>query len=244
MLVVESCGGVSFLYSQEQIMVLKFTDPRVLLAVVMASALSTVTAAQSYKVESTATPAPQGLAAGIRDTLSASALHVTGPNGALCEIWLRKSVPQAATPNTSLGVAFGQINEGTLVGAIQLDARATDYRNQSIQPGVYTLRYMLLPVDGNHQGVSPNRDYLLLVPAALDASPADVITKDLLALSRKAAGTGHPSVWSLVPADTAPSSLPAVVHQDDGDLWIVFFQAPLGTSTTMGLVVAGHAAEP
>jgi hypothetical protein len=217
--------------------------PMAVSVVVLASVLASAAAAQSYKVESAATPVPQELSASVHDTLSDNALHVTGPSGAFCEIWLRKSVPQTATPNTSLGVNFGQIAEGTLVGAIRLDARTSDYRGQQIQPGVYTLRYMLIPVDGNHQGVSPYRDYLLLVPAAADSSPADVSTKDLLTLSRKASGAGHPSVWSLLPADTAPPALPGIVHQEDGDLWIVFFQAPLGTPATVGLVVVGHAPE-
>jgi hypothetical protein len=202
------------------------------------------TAPAQYKLESSAAPAPGDLAAAIRDSLADNALHVSGPSGPLCEIWLRKSIPEAASPDTSLGVNFGQITQGALVGVMKLDAKDNDYRNQPTQPGVYTLRYMLQPVDGNHQGVSPYRDYLLAVPAALDPSAADMPTADLLKASRKAAGTGHPSVWSLVPGDTAPPSLPGIAHQDDGDLWIAFFQAPLAKPVTMGLVVMGHAAEP
>jgi hypothetical protein len=203
-----------------------------------------VTASAQFKVDSSATPAPQELNAAIRDTLAGNALHVTGPSGALCEIWLRKSISPAATPDTSLGVNFGQIPQGALIGAIKFDAKGSDYRNQPIQPGVYTLRFMLQPVDGNHQGVSPYRDYLLAVPATLDTSAADLTTDNLLKLSRKAAGTGHPSVWSLVPADSAPATLPGIAHQSDTDAWVVFFQAPLPTPTKMGMIVSGHAPEP
>lgn len=222
----------------------RFSRPKLLLAALAAAALATVAAAQSYKLDSSATPAPEELAASVRDALSGDALHVSGANGALCEIWLRKSVPAAASPDTSLGVNFGQIAQGALVGAIKFEAAATDYRGQPMKPGVYTLRYMLQPVDGNHQGVSPYRDYLLAVPASLDSSTADLAVADLLKLSRKAAGTGHPSVWSLVPADSAPATLPAIAHQDDGDLWIAYFRAPLATPAKMGLVVVGHAPEP
>ncbi len=42
----------------------------------------------------------------------------------MCEIWLRKSVAAAASPDTSLGVNFGQITQGALVGAIKFDAAA------------------------------------------------------------------------------------------------------------------------
>ncbi|HUJ30685.1 MAG TPA: hypothetical protein VLY23_05350 [Candidatus Acidoferrum sp.] len=217
---------------------------KLIIAALAVAAIASASAAQSYKLEPSATPAPSELAAGIRDALGPDALHVTGPDGAVCEIWLRKSIPAAAAPDTSLGVNFGQITQGALVGAIKFDVKEVDYRNQPIQPGVYTLRFMLQPVDGNHQGVSAYRDYVLAVPAALDSSPADIPTADLLKVSRKAAGTGHPSVWSLVPADTAPATLPGIAHQDDGDLWIAFFNAPLTPPAKMGLVVVGHAAEP
>jgi hypothetical protein len=202
------------------------------------------TASAQYKLGSSSTPPPQELAAGVRDALAPTAMQVTGPSGPLCEVWLVKSVPTAPTPDTSLGVDFGQVPQGALVGAMKLEAKNNDYRNQPIQPGVYTLRFMLEPVDGNHQGVSPYRDFLLAVPAALDTAAAPVTTDNLLKLSRKASGTGHPSVWSLIPADNAPATLPGIAHQEDGDLWVAFFEAPLATPVKIGLVVYGHAQEP
>lgn len=216
---------------------------KLLLALLALIFIATATSTQSYKLESSASPAPQDLAGPVRDTLSGNALHVTGPNGPLCEIWLAKTVQAAATPDTSLGVNFGQIAPGALVGAVKFDAAGGDYRGQPIKPGVYTLRYMLQPVDGNHQGVSPYRDYLLAVPAAADSDAGSLTADNLFKVSRKAAGTGHPSVWSLVPADNAPATLPAIAHQDDGDLWIAYFQVPLATPLNVGLVVVGRAPE-
>jgi hypothetical protein len=215
-----------------------------LVSAIAAAAIFATAASAQYKLEASTAPVPQELAASVRGDLSASAIQVTGASGPYCEIWLRKSVPATPTPDTSLGVNFGQIPQGALVAAIKFDARGGDYRGQPIQPGVYTLRFMLEPVNGNHQGVSPYRDFLLASPAALDTSDATISTDDLLKLSRKASGTGHPSVWSLVPADSAPATLPGIVHQqEDSDLWIAFFQAPLPTPVKMGLVVVGRAAE-
>ena len=205
--------------------------------------------AQAYKVESASSPAPEELAAPVRDTLAASSLRVSGPQGALCEIWLRKSVVASATPSQELGIAFPKIPDGSLFGAVRLTAAVKDYRGQEIKPGVYTLRYALQPVDGNHQGVSAYRDFLLLVPAAADTGVAPIAFKELSALSRKASGTGHPAIWSLLPADSAPATLPGAKHVDDGDLWVVFFAIPIGpeggaaASATMGLVVVGRAPE-
>ncbi len=218
----------------------------VLLAALFAA---TSAAAQTYKVETENAPAPQELAAPVRDSLASQALRVSGPQGAMCEIWLRKAVPVIATPSRELGVAYGQLGDGTLVGAIRFAAAAKDYRQQEIKPGVYTLRYALQPVDGNHQGVSPYRDYLLLAPAAADASVAPLSDKDMYAMSRKASGAGHPSVWSLVSADSAPPALPGIAHLTDGDLWVLYFRAPVPSAddaaspTTMGLVIVGHAPE-
>ena len=222
---------------------------RLVPSLLLALFAATSAAAQTYKVETANAPAPQELAAAVRDALSSSALRVSMPQGTLCEIWLRKAVPASATPSGELGVAYGQLSDGALLGAIRFAAAVKDYRQQQIKPGVYTLRYALQPVDGDHQGVSPYRDYLLLAPAVADTSIAPLNNKDLYALSRKVSGTGHPSVWSLVTADAAPSALPAIAHQDDGDLWVVYFQAqvqPAGGALSpvkMGLVIAGHAPE-
>ncbi len=205
-------------------------------------------AAQTYKVETVSAAAPQELAPAVRDILSGEALRVTGPNGPLCELWLRKVVPGQARATQELGIAYGQLAEGTLVGAIRFPAEVKDYRRQRVNPSVYTLRYALLPVDGNHMGVAPQRDFLLASPASADQS-ADTISRDAtLALSRKTTGTNHASVWSLGALDSPPASLPAIAHQEDGDMWLLEFSVPVqsGNSVSpvpMALVVVGHAPE-
>jgi hypothetical protein len=204
------------------------------------SAQSTTDAA--FKIAAATIPVPQELPAPVRDAISPHALVMSDAKDAYCEIWLRNSVPTAETPDQSSGVAFGQIKPGTLIGVIKFESRVDDYRRQPIQPGVYSLRYMLQPVDGNHQGVSPDRDFLLLVPASLDLTLADLPADQLLDLSRKSSGTSHPSVWSLVqpPNNPPPAHLPALVHQNESDLWILYFNAPLETPATMGLILVGH----
>jgi hypothetical protein len=157
--------------------------------------------AQGYKVELAAVAAPAELSAAVRDALSPQALRVSGPNGVVCEIWLRKSVPgQAAAQN--LGVIYTQLAEGTLVAAIRFPADTKDYRRQNVKAGVYTLRYALSPVNGNHQGVAPQRDFLLAIPAAADQDPANVSAAQTIELSKKSTSTNHESVWSLMPGAT------------------------------------------
>jgi hypothetical protein len=203
--------------------------------------------AQGYKVESAPVSAPTELSAAVRDTLSPQALRVSGPGGVVCEIWLRKTVPgQAATQN--LGVTYTQLQEGTLVAAIRFPADLKDYRRQLVKAGVYTLRYALSPVNGNHQGVAPQRDFLLAIPAAADQDPANVSAAQTIELSKKSTSTNHASVWSLTSGDGAASAAPAVTHDGDADLWIAQFSIPIAAGgaaalVRMGLVVVGFGPE-
>lgn len=207
-----------------------------------------VASAQSYRVEKIAAAPPEELAPAVRDALAGEGLRVAGPSGTLCELWLRKVVPGKAVPPQELGVTLGQLTEGTLVGAIRFPADVKDYRRQRVKAGVYTLRYALIPVDGNHYGVATQRDFLLAAPASEDQSPATVTLRAALALGRKTTGTSHSSVWSLAGIDAQPASLPAVVHQEEGDLWVLEFSAQVQSGSAaspvgMALVVVGASPE-
>lgn len=200
-------------------------------------------APQSWRAEELELAPPEELSAAIRETLAGRAIRVTGPDGPLVEIWLRKAVPAKADPAPELGVLHPQFADGTLIGAARFLAAARDFRRQQTRPGVYTLRYSLLPVDGNHLGVSLHRDFLLLVPAADDTAAEPRPAAELHSASSRASGTTHPSVWSLQPPESG--DLPAISHHADEDLWVLSFEAALegGRKQRLALVVVGHAAE-
>jgi len=86
-----------------------------------------------------------------------------------CEIWFRASIPAGKTDAS--GAVYTTLAESTFVGVITFAKTANDYRGQSIKPGAYTFRYEVHPTDGNHMGISPIRDFLVLVPVALDPNP-------------------------------------------------------------------------
>lgn len=200
--------------------------------------------AQGYKAETLSEAPPNELAALVRDGLASTGIRVTGPSGPLCDLWLGKAVPGKANAPAALGVLYPQLAQGTLVGAIRFPSPVKDYRKQLIKAGVYTLRYALVPENGNHMGVAPQRDFLLASPASEDQDAATLTIDQTLALSRKATGSNHPSVWSLGPPEDHPKSLPSVFHLDDGDLWLTEFQLPLaGSPTKLALVVVGAAPE-
>lgn len=188
-------------------------------------------------------PPPPELQPPVRDAMSSAALHISEDTDPYCDIWLRAQIPVADRPDKSVGVMFGELEQGALLGVIKFTPTVSDYHNQQVQPGVYTLRYMLLPIDGDHQGKASGRDFVVLVPAALDTSTDLIPIADLLDLSRKASSTAHPSVWSLAvpPTNPPPTNLPLLSHADQGDLWVLYFAAPYTSVSAIGLVVFGHA---
>lgn len=203
--------------------------------------LTTLCTAQSGKVETLGPATDSSISDAVKKALDTKGYRVTLDDSAvLCDIWLRKSVPAQARKDAQ-GALYTQLTESVLVGAISFPQATTDYRGQAIKPGTYTLRYELIPNDGNHLGVAPNRDFLLLVPAGSDDNP-DAVFKftELLDLSRKATGTRHPGPLSLVQAEggTAPA-----VSKDDEDHWVFSARLKLasGEDLPFALVVKGTA---
>ena len=201
-----------------------------LLTLVLLGVAQAARAADPYTLEKAAIAAPEEVPATVRATLSGEALRVTGPKGPMCEIWLRKAIPAAAAPVQGLGVGYGQITSGALVGVVRILLPISDYRQQRVKPGVYTLRYELHPVNGDHMGISPLRDFLLLAPAALDTDPAEITFDEAVARSKKTIGANHPSAWSLQSADGAAGEPPSMFHTDDPDLWLIHLRVPLASA--------------
>ena len=164
-----------------------------------------------------------------------------GPGSAAIEIWFCKQVP--AQPKPANGDAiYDRLSETTLIGVLHFTKNANDYRGQSVAAGYYALRYALMPNDGNHLGVAPGRDFLLLVPLAVDPGPKKTPTiQELMVLSRPGAGIKHPVPLSLV---SAPSdgSKPTLTRDNEGD---VIFTAAVhlttGEELPIALIVKGTA---
>ena len=206
----------------------------IFLSLVLASHVS----AQGFTVQQATADPPQELSAAIRAVLSNQVLRVSGPSGLICEIWLRKDAP-AKPAAAALGVTFTQLDEGTLVAAMRLASDTRDYRRQGVKAGVYTMRYCLSPVNGNHQDVAPQRDFLLAIPAANDQDPATLTEAQTIDASKKSIGANHPSPWPLFPGDSS-SGAPTIQHDTDDELWIAQFTVTIGGAPVrMGLVISG-----
>lgn len=191
------------------------------------------------KVERIDRPSDSPVPAAVWDVLDPKGYRLTLDDGTpLADIWLQKKIPGGGAKEAE-GVLFPEIVPSTLLGVISFPKAATDFRGQQIKPGFYNLRYELIPNDGNHLGVSPSRDFLLLLPPGSDSDPAAQFKfQELVALSRKATGTNHPGPLSLVQAD---STMPGLSH-DDQDHWVFSFKLPVGNEEIpVGLIVKGVA---
>lgn len=185
-------------------------------------------------LEPTGAP-PDGTPSAVAEAVAQEGLGVTLEGEPVWELWLPPELPALET-EPAFGQAFGELPPGALVGLIRLVAPWSDYMGTRIEPGLYTLRYLVQPVDGAHMGVSLYRDFLLLVPAAEDGGPAETYGFDeLVALSRKATGTNHPAVLALFPVEGA-EELPAVVDNAMGQPTLA---VQVG-EVTLGLVVRGR----
>jgi len=159
-------------------------------------------------------------------------------NGPALEIWYRKEIPAQPKPATSDAI-YDRLAESMLVGVLRCEKPFQDYRGQSIAVGFYTLRYALMPNDGNHLGVAPSRDFLLVIPVNADPGPERILKfQDLVALSRQASGTKHPAPMSLVQTEGGGD----LTKDDEGH---VVFTTPLhlasGEEMRFSVVVKGTA---
>jgi hypothetical protein len=197
--------------------------------------------AQAGKIESigplTESIVPQAVRAAV--SVKGYRFAPDDPSAAI-EIWYCKEVP-AQPKGTSSGAVYDRLAQSALVGVLHFTKASGDFRGQSVAAGFYTLRAALMPDDGNHLGVAPSRDFLLLVPAAADPGP-DAVLKfaDLVALSRQASGAKHPAPLSLVPAEGGAA--PAITKDDEGH---IIFTATVhlssGEELPISLIVKGTA---
>jgi len=192
------------------------------------------------KLEPTGAYADPGASDPLKKALEAKGWRISLADGAYCDIWLRASVPSGKSD--AQGAVYTWIGESTLIGVITFARATTDFRGQSIKPGSYTMRYAIHPADGNHLGISPIRDFLVMLPVATDTNPdAQFKFEELTKMSTKVTGTSHPGILSLL----QPASSPATPKIENDDYNRMAFSAAIknqsGAGMPISFVVKGHA---
>jgi hypothetical protein len=192
--------------------------------------------AAEFDVEKTESPPPEEVSQAIRGVIGSGALRVSAGDKEVAEFWLREEIPAKDAPSGELGVSFGQLEQGVLMGVVRLAEAWQDYKDLKVAAGVYTLRYAVLPQDGNHMGVSIYRDYMLLIPAAHDKEVDVSWTADELYMqSNESTGQPHPGVLALFPVYDEISEPRVIMNDMDQPTLAV----KVG-SLTLGLVIRGH----
>ncbi|HKV38356.1 MAG TPA: hypothetical protein VJX67_04020 [Blastocatellia bacterium] len=196
--------------------------------VILLLLVSTSALADGNKVETVGAFKDTAASDSVRAALEPAGFKISLPDGAeVCQIWLRKDLPDYPVTDAQ-GAILTQLGNSSLIGVIEFPKNTTDYRGQVIKAGEYTLRYADDPADGNHLGVAPNRDFLLMVPISVDKDAAAKIKfEDLVKLSAQSAGTNHPAGLSLLSAE-GQKTFPAAISDDSGH---VILAAKLKTSS-------------
>ena len=207
-----------------------------LLTLLACIALSVCAAAQVQRIGALS-------AAGASDELKRAVedkgYRVTLNDGWAAEFWFAKQL-KTATKDVP-GALYPELTNAEFVGVINLPKGITDFRGQAIPAGAYTLRYQLLPQDGNHLGVAPDPDFLLAIPVASDRDPEQrYLYKKLVRLSAQSTGGSHPAVIAM---DSAGD--PGSVAKDTQNVTTFSIAVPTsaGTSEKLGVVIRGTAAQ-
>ena len=194
------------------------------------------------KVEAIGPLSEASVSDAVRGALESAGYRVVLPDGsAACEIWLRKGLSTQAKTDAQ-GAIYSFFPDSALIGVISFSKQTTDFRGQAIKPGFYTLRYALHPADGNHLGISPNRDFLLMSPVAADRDPNSQLKfEDLVKMSKQASGTNHPSGLSLVSTEGQGKGPSAMQDDSRHTILIAGLKPASGAEIPIALIVKGVA---
>ena len=173
-------------------------------------------------------PVPAQLAPPVAAQLTAGGVRVTVGANALT-FWFVKQLAASA---------WSDLKEGTLVGAVRIDKDFRDIRGRVVKAGTFTLRYGIQPANGDHLGVSPFREFVLLSPVALDTDPAPRGHEGTVEISKEAIGGSHPAVLSIDPPVASAAPL-TVTTTDLGHKAIVLEVPTAGAALRFGLVLIG-----
>lgn len=182
-------------------------------------------------------PLPGGVQDAVKALVRAEGIVVKNPDGKVsAEYWTRQA-PFQGEPVAGNGIRMKTIPEGALIALVNFPNGGSDFREQSIPAGLYTMRYGLHPEDGNHMGVAASRDFSVLTPVAKDTDPAKNIPfKELVAMT-KTIGNAHPTIVRL---ELAESSETPHLWQDDAEHSVLDLDV---AGEPVGFVVHGHSEE-
>lgn len=197
------------------------------------AALAAFSLSAQYKAEPAGAPPPE--ISGLANALVKDGLKILKPDGTvLCELWLVAAEPTGGAKEQN--ATWSSVPHGALLGVVRYPAKFSDRRGQTIKPGIYTLRYSYYPMNGEHVGVAPQRDFAILSSFATDTdAAAKPAYEPLMEMGRKASGTPHPLVLSIWKDDPPAAAGVEAVGEHDQVL-----HTKIG-ATAVSIIVVGKA---
>ncbi len=191
--------------------------------------------AASFKFEMGPSPAdmiPQETQA----IIAAEAVTVKSGDTVVAHFWMRASAFEGDAGG-GFGVRYDMIPEGAFLGVVSFPEKGSDFREQSIPSGVYTLRFGLHPENGDHMGVAPSRDFAVLSPVDKDLEIEKNYEFDAMIKLTAEVGNPHPTVarLELPEGDDAPH-----LWENDYEHWVLDLKV---ADEVIGIVIHGHAEE-
>ncbi len=208
---------------------------RRLLAVLLLAAFS-LAAQYTVKLES---EMPAGVPDALKPLLKPEGQSVFKGDARLLSFFYIAKV--ASGSNTEMNVTNTDMVHGTLLGVADFPANYQDRRGNQIKAGTYLMRLSFFPINGAHQGIEPQRDFVVLTKFSVDtnfASQPDF--KTLMEMAMKSATAPHPMALSCWKNDY--DQAPGLVKEGEEDhaAWVLY--TTIGDKK-LGIIVAGQHTE-
>ena len=195
---------------------------------------ASVLLAEEFKAQPGAAP-PAELADSVKSLLEKQGIKIMMDGEALGEIWYRASMPAPVT-TAEMNLTMPGVPHGTVMAVLRLDQGYSDRRGQTFKAGLFLMRYSYYPENGDHQGAAPQRDFLVLTPAAADTDGAALpVFKALVELSKKISNTPHPAIFSIWKEDPKFFKEGSLEKMGESD-WVLMHK--IGT-VPVSLIIAG-----
>lgn len=198
--------------------------------------LVTFSLAAQYSVKPE-TQMPGGIPEAVKAMLKAEGQSVfEGDKKLLSLFYVAKLAPGE---NAEMNVTHADIAHGTLMGIASFPADYQDRRGNAIKAGTYLLRMSFFPINGAHQGIEPQRDFLILTKPSIDGDPASQPDyKTLMETAIKSATASHPMALSCWKNDY--DQAPGLVKEGEGDhpAWVLY--TTIGEKKLAIIVVGQH----
>jgi hypothetical protein len=214
---------------------------RLVLTLVSPLLLGICTHAAAFEVKQVEQAPPEGVSEAVSALLAPQAVQLIEDGRAVWEFWFVKEAPLTEPPAT-VSEGLSKVPEAALLGVVRVHRSQRDYRDDEVYEDTYTLRFVHMPQDGNHLGVSEFLYYVALVPVEKDQAPDALKTyRQVVKASGADTATDHPIVLSLRPVESGNAEIPELYSplEDHEAVRVSIGEAEAG-QLIFGLVYSGH----